>query len=274
MNRRFLLSMPLGLVALLIAFSALAQQPRPARSARESARTDLTGYWVSLVTEDWLYRSVTPAKGDYTAVPLNAEARRVADAWDPTRDEANGDQCKPFGAAGLMRLPLRVHITWTDDNTLKVETDAGEQTRLFHFGTTQPAREPRTWQGYSVAKWSPLQGPPVASGGGGRRGRSATGVAGIPHGSLEVVTENLKAGYLRKNGVPYSEQTRLTEYYDRVSAFTNGYMIITTVVEDPVYLTAPFITTTHFKKEPDGSKWDPSPCRTEPPVRTASGGRQ
>ena len=93
----------------------LAQQPAPPRSARESARIDLTGYWVSLITEEWMYRTATPKKGDYTAVPLNPEGRKAADSWDPARDEANGDQCKAFGAAGLMRLPLRLHITWAGD---------------------------------------------------------------------------------------------------------------------------------------------------------------
>ena len=251
--------------------TASAQQPpaQAPRSARESARVDLTGYWVSLVTEDWIYREVTPPKGDYTAVPLNAEGRKAADTWDLVKDDAAGEQCKPFGAAGLMRVPTRVHITWADDNTLKVETDAGEQTRLFHFSKMPLPATERTWQGSSIAEWMTQQGPPPAFGGGGGRGRGrgARGPEAPPHGSLKVMTKNLRAGYLRKNGVPYSANTVLTEYYDRIPAFSNDYIVITTVVEDPAYLQAPFITTTHFKKEPSGAKWDPSPCRTDPPGR-------
>src|SRR5215475_3070611 len=96
--------------------------------------SDLTGYWVSIVSEDWLYRMVTPAKGDYTSVPLTPEGRMVADAWDPAKDEAQGNQCKAYGAPAIMRIPGRIHITWQDDYTLKIETDSGKQTRLFHFG--------------------------------------------------------------------------------------------------------------------------------------------
>ena len=107
-----------------------AAPPPPAKAA---APEELTGYWVSIVTEDWRYRMVTPAKGDYASVPISAEGRKVADTWDPAKDTAAGEQCRSYGAAGLMRVPGRVHITWQDDNTLKVETDAGTQTRLFHF---------------------------------------------------------------------------------------------------------------------------------------------
>jgi hypothetical protein len=129
-------------------------QAAPARSARESAQADLTGYWVALVTEDWLWRMRTPAKGDATSVPLNPEGRRVAGTWDPERDAANGEQCRSFGAAGLMRLPLRLHITWEDDETLRIDTDAGGQTRLLHFDQDAAAPADRTWQGHSTAEWT------------------------------------------------------------------------------------------------------------------------
>ena len=239
--------------------------PAPA-VPKAAAPIDLTGYWVSLVTEDWRFRMVTPAKGDYASVPINAEGRKVADAWDPDKDIASGKQCKAYGAAALMRVPGRLHIDWQDDNTLKVETDAGTQTRLFHFGAAQPGGlltssvpppgQPEL-QGYSVAVWE------VA--GGGRGGRGGPGPGGPPAGprggSLKVVTTHLSPGYLRKNGVPYSANTVLTEYYDRTNE-TDGtsYLIITTLVDDPQYLNQQFITSTHFKKEPDGAKWSPSPC--------------
>jgi hypothetical protein len=222
-------------------------------SGRAGAGEDLTGYWVSLVTEDWRYRMVTPAKGDYASVPLNPEGRQTANAWDPAKDEAAGEQCKSYGAAGLMRVPGRLHITWADDNTLKVETDAGTQTRLLHFGASaRPPSGEAGWQGFSLADWE------LAGAGRGRRG----GGAETPRqGSLKVVTTHMRPGYLRKNGVPYSANTVLSEYYTRVNE-TNGdsYLIITTIVEDPQYLQQPFVTSTHFKKEANGAKWDPTPC--------------
>jgi hypothetical protein len=245
--------------------------PAAPANPKAAAPIDLTGYWVSLVTEDWRFRMVTPAKGDYASIQLNAEGRKLADAWDPDKDIASGNQCKAYGAAALMRVPTRVHIDWQDDNTLKVETDAGTQTRLFHFGMAEPGglltsaapvpSQP-SLQGYSVAVWE------VAGGGrGGRGGPPAGAPAGPRGGSLKVVTNHLSPGYLRKNGVPYSANTLLTEYYDRTNETDgNSYLIITTVVEDPQYLGSPqnpngqFITSTHFKREPDGSKWSPSPC--------------
>src|SRR5262245_32987770 len=129
-------------------------------AAKAGAPVDLTGYWVSLVTEDWRWRMVTPAKGDYPSIPLNAEGRRVADAWDPAKDEAEGNQCKSYGAGNIIRQPGRLHITWENDATLRVDADAGTQTRLFHFDQVQPSTADRTWQGNSAAQWE--------FGGGGR----------------------------------------------------------------------------------------------------------
>jgi len=223
--------------------------PGPPPTAKAAAPEDVTGYWVSLVTEDWRYRMVTPPKGDYASVPLNPEGRRVADTWDPAKDEAAGLQCKSYGAAALMRVPTRVHITWADDNTLKVETDAGTQTRQFHFGQAQPPSGDAGWQGFSVANWE------FAGGARGGRGGPPRG------GSLKVATTHLRPGYLRKNGVPYSGNTVLTEYYTRTDESDGtSYLIITTMVDDPQYLAQTFVTSTHFKKEPDGGKWSPSAC--------------
>jgi hypothetical protein len=257
--------------------SATAQQPAAAPapgSPRAIAPIDLTGNWVSIVTEDWRFRMVTPPKGDYASVPLNAAARAVADAWDPAKDTAAGNACKSYGAAAIMRVPGRLHISWPDDTTLKIETDAGNQIRLLHF-TGAAAGEP-SWQGYSAATWefaggfvpggrggaTPAGGPP-GGGGQGRGGGGRGGAAPPPRaGSLKVVTTHLKEGYLRKNGVPYSENAVLTEYFDRHSE-SNGdeWFTVTTIVEDPKYLQQPFITSTHFKREPDASKWYPAPCK-------------
>src|SRR5262245_30458391 len=110
---------------------------QPPRTARAGAPLDLTGYWVAQITGDWRFRMVTPLKGDFTALPLNQAARTIANAWDPAKDEAAGEQCKAYGAAGLMRIPTRLHFTWQDDQTLKMEADAGTQTRIFNFGPPQ-----------------------------------------------------------------------------------------------------------------------------------------
>ena len=247
------------LIVVLIAAASLAMGARvqaqgrggPPPAPRASAPIDLTGYWVSFVTEDWRYRMITPPKGDYRGVPITKEALQIVNGWDPAADEAAGNQCKSYGAAAIMRVPGRIHVTWQDDNTLRLDTDAGTQTRLFRFAPSPAAGEKPTWQGNSVAQW---ERP-----GGGRGGGPAAPTSRV--GSLTVVTTNMRAGYLRKNGVPYGENARVTEYVDLAPHPSGGQLlVVTSVVDDPRYLTQPFIVSSHFKKEADASKWDPTPC--------------
>ena len=283
--RVLLLIAPVLATGILLGAPVEAQrgnQPPPPPPPRAGAPIDLTGYWVSIVTADWRWRMVTPAKGDYQGVQLNAEGRKVADTWDPAKDEAAGEQCKSYGAPALMSVPERLHITWQDDTTLKIETDAGTQTRLLRFGPStlrepqggpEPGRgttgsgqaptspnEPRTWQGVSQARWLfPRPDVPLQL-------RPADRVADAPPirptgGSLQVVTKNLRAGYLRKNGVPYSENAVLTEHWDLYKR-PNGeqWLTITTQIEDPQYLSNVRLVAPVFKKEPNGNKWDPTAC--------------
>ena len=231
----------------------------PPPAAKAAAPIDLTGYWVSIVTEDWRFRMLTPAKGDYASVPLNADGRKVADAWDPAQDEAAGNQCKSYGAAAIMRVPGRIHITWADESTLKIETDSGMQTRLLHFPTPRPQTGEPTWQGDSTAQWeysgAALEGQNTGLGGEARPPDPSRG------GDLKVVTTLMRPGYLRKNGVPYSANTVLTEHFHRtVEPNGDSWLIVTTLVVDPQYLSQPFQTSTHFRKQADASGWDPTPC--------------
>ena len=215
---------------------------QPPAAPRAAAPIDVTGYWVAEITEDWRWRMVTPAKGDYMSIPITAAAQKVADAWDPARDEAAGEQCKAYGAPGLMRAPTRLNISWMDDNTLKVEADYGMQTRLLHFGNWKSPGGAPTWQGESVARWEAA-------------GR------GAKNGTLVVTTSRLRPGYLRKNGVPYGADATMTEYWDLVKERGGEQrLLLTIVVEDPQYLQTPWVVPVHFKKERDGSKWEPQPC--------------
>ena len=251
---RFLLRLTAACIVVL-PIAIHAQRGGPGRgapvTAREGAAIDLTGYWVSVISEDWKFRMVTPKKGVYDSLTLNAEGRRVADTWDPAKDEAAGEQCRAYGAANIMRVPGRLHITWQNDTTLRVETDAGTQTRLIRFGAAPlaPTEEKApTWQGQSTGQWEYAPGAP------GRQ-------SGPRLGNLKVVTTNLRPGYVRKNGAPYSAMTIVTEFYDLNSA-PNGdnWMTVTTKVEDPVYFARPYLTTTDFKKLPDATGWNPTPC--------------
>ena len=284
-------------VALAGAWSGVSAQrggpPGPPLTARQAAPIDLIGSWVAVVTEDWRWRMVTPPKGDAASIPVSGEGRKAALAWDLDADNAGGNQCKAFGVGGIMRQPGRLRISWQDPSTLKLEFDAGTQTRLLMFDrAAQPGAE-KTWQGFSRAEWegpgigrgpeAPAgpgagpAGPPVPGGGGQglRGGPPPRGVASIQRGgSLKVVTTNFKAGYLRKNGVPYSEQASITEYFHRLPAHPNGdeWLNVVTVVEDPRYLSQPFYTSSNFRREADAANFAPSPCKTDPPLPTRAGG--
>jgi hypothetical protein len=258
-------------IVVAMSLSLAAQGPPgrggPPPTGRPGAPVDFTGTWVSIVSEDWRWRMVTPPRGDYANIPLNEAGRKLADTWDPARDEKANEQCRAYAAPAIMREPGRVRMSWQDDLTLKLETDAGQQTRLFRFpapaspaAPAPPSAVPvaqRSWQGVSTARWEP---PPASSAG-----------RGIPLGlaprvgagrTLEVVTTQIRPGYLRKNGVPFGENTVVTEYFDLFGEPGGGdWFVVTTIVRDPQFLGEPWITTSHFKKEPDGSKWSPEPCK-------------
>lgn len=238
-----------GAGSLLAVTVSVAQPPpraaQPPRTAKQAAPIDLTGQWVSIVTEDWRFRMVTPPKGDLAGVNLKPPAVAIANAWDPAKDEADGNQCKAYGAPGIMRTPGRLRISWQDDETLKIETDSGRQTRLLHFGKVDDTGEP-TLQGVSRAEWQPQ---------GGGRGAPPT------NGSLKVVTSHLKEGYYRKNGVPYSANAVLTEFFDILGEPDGSqWLVVKAILEDPDYYVGTPITSTNFRKQNDRSGWDPEPC--------------
>ena len=265
----------------------------PPQTAKEAAPADLSGTWVSIVTEDWRWRMVTPPKGDVSSVPVSAEGRKAAASWNLDADNTSGNQCKAFGVGGIIRQPGRVRISWQDDQTLKMEFDAGTQTRLLNFDSSKQPSGERTWQGFSQASW---EGPGVGRGGALADGRPDVRVTGgglldrgVPGGGggglrggppprqqgqinsggdLKVVTTNFREGYLRKNGVPYSEQASITEYYHRLPTHPNGdvWLHVITIIEDPRYLSQPFYTSTSFRREANDASFKPSPCATPAPL--------
>ena len=264
-----------------------------APAAKASAPIDLTGYWAAVISEDWRLRMLGAPKGDFGigppgaisrpgqtpyglgpnpaeagSIPYKVKGAQAAMQWDPAKDEAEGNQCKAFGAPGVMRQPTNLHITWQDDNTLKIEADYGIQTRLLHFipppqggqmnyqnGVYTAPEAPKfdpppgavaSWQGYSAAMWTTM--------GGDRDGYDRSG-------SLKVVTSRLKPGYYWRNGMPYTENAVLTEHYRILELPDRStWIILVQIVEDPDYLTQPFVVNYHFKKLPDGAEWRPTPC--------------
>jgi hypothetical protein len=289
MNLRPLTFLVAAVGAVLLSQASVAgAPPAPPPDAQKAALVDITGNWVSVTGQDWRYRMITPAKGDYRGVPLNAAGRKLADAFDPA--QYGGDKyqtsaiidCRAYGGASLLRMPTRLRINWADANTLKIESDWGQQTRLLNFVPNRPfadgyqslpeqaavasAGKAPSAQGHSVAFWeqpyrytaSAFDRGPRGGGGLG----ALTAAAQQPGGNLAVVTTALTPGWLRRNGVPYSAKTRVVERFQTFTDPTGAqWFNVTIEVYDPEYLTTPFITTGDFMKEPDGSKWSPHACK-------------
>lgn len=243
-----------GTMLLGIAGSVWAQPPGgfgPGRGGQgrggpAAALFDPTGYWVAQITEDWKERIHPAAKGDVGGIPVNPAGRREAAAWDP----ASSNSCKAYGVGGILRMPGRLHISW-DGNNLKMESDAGAQTRIFSFGT--PSGNPGDLQGVSVASWD--RPVPALSGFTLRGGRGGGG------GSLKVVTTQAAPGYLARNGVPYGSKATFTEYYDLQQVPGGDTLLVVSVeVTDPDYLSGPYWYSVHFKKQGDAAGWNPQPC--------------
>jgi hypothetical protein len=247
-------------------------QGRGAASARAAAPIDLTGYWTAVLTEDWHVRMFTAPKGDFGSgppgavaqvvtgrlgvganpatdgnIPYNLRGAEAAMAWDPAKDEATGRQCLAYGAPGIMRQPTHLRVSWADDSTLRIEADFGTQTRLLHFAAPPTAPAP-SLQGHSAASW-------ISMGGGGGQANFQRG------GALRVVTTRLTPGYYWKNGMPYSGSAVLKENFFLLDVPDGSrWLTVTQQVDDPEYLTAPYVVNYHFRKLPDGSLWKPAPC--------------
>ena len=224
--------------------------PQPAKAA---APVDLTGYWVSIVTEDWIERMSPDSPPSGTGGRGGGGGGRGGAAV-PAAPPANADPCRAYGAGGSMRVPGRLNITWQDDNTLKIEMDAGKQTRLLHFGQA-PSPGQRTLQGHSVANWDTGARAGGFGGGGGRGG----GAPAAPRwGQLRVVTTNTTGGYLLSSRNSYSENAVITEYFMPHQDFGTQYLTVMTSIEDGGG--NPRLVSSTFKKEPDGSKFRPTGC--------------
>ena len=247
-TKKVILVFALLIHLLILPFIVNAQEPQSDGNAQENTPFDISGNWVSIVTEDWRYRILTGEAGDTQGYNLTELGTRVAESWDPVADEASGEACRSYGAAGLMRQPTRLQISWLNGDVLKIETDAGMQTRLIKFGEAQDGEGVGSWQGVSNASWD-LR----------RQGRGGSGP--IISGTLNVETNNMRQGYLLRHGIPYSDQATMQEYFDvLIQDDGTQYLTVLSIVEDPVFLGAPAITSSNFRREVDDSKWDPTEC--------------
>src|SRR5262249_39340121 len=153
--------------------------------------------------------------------------------WDAAKDVAQGKQCMAYGAPTILRQPGRLRITWVDENSLRLDMDAGKQTRLVVFGLPRAPVGEATPQGDSSALWQTPQVKrsnawEISSADANTNGSSASEMR-KPGSTLKVVTTHLKPGYLRNNGVPFSSNAVLTEYLDLHSDAGQEYLVITSI---------------------------------------------
>jgi hypothetical protein len=230
----------------------------PPASARDAAPVDLTGTWVSLVTEDWIERMSpdSPASGTGGGFGFG-RGRGAADAGTQITSD---DPCAAYGAGAIMRVPGRVKIRWEDDSTLLFEYDAGSQRRIIHFSDDAPAQADTSLQGWSTASWQ-------AGAGGGNRGRggppaSLQSGAAARWGSLKIVTTDLSPGYLITSRSWYGVNAMLTELIRIHSDFGQPYFTVTAIIEENGTVTS--TTSSTFKKESGASGFDAGKCEITP----------
>src|SRR6266571_570633 len=102
--------------------------------------TDFTGYWVSVVTEDWVYRMVTPSKAlvpVFRCTPKDAKWRMLGIPQKMKPRAINVRSTERLQSSGFQGACI---LHGTPDYTLKIETDAGTQTRLLNFREGRPAQ--------------------------------------------------------------------------------------------------------------------------------------
>ena len=228
-------------VGLLFAVAVVAAAPA-------AAQVNLEGYWNPLYDEDWLERIPGPDVGDYAGLPITDAARRRANTWDASLLTLPEHQCKPhpstYGFRGVGQLRIWEERDPASQRLVKLNTHIQwqEQRReIWMDGRSHPSEfEPHTWQGFSTGHFE---------------------------GDVLVVqTTHLKAGWIRRNGLPLSDEATMTERFIRYGDVLTHVVMI----EDPVYLSEPLVKTNGFAALPNGFM-EPYPCRPADEVLRALG---
>jgi len=208
-------------VPFLVAIAALANAPL---FAQGGMGFNPSGMWTAMYHEDELERTDPgPAPGDYLGIPINDDERLRADTWDGDTVSVLQHQCIPHSAPYAMRGPSGLKISTVNDPVsgqiiafIIDGTYTGPRT-IWMDGREHPSQfAPHTWAGFSTGAWE--------------------------GDTLRIETTHIKAGYLRRNGIAFSDEATLTEFFD----LHDKYLTLTTITEDPVYLTEPFILTSNW----------------------------
>jgi hypothetical protein len=189
------------------------------------AQVELAGYWNGLFHEDQLERVPGPSLGDYLGLPINDQARAFAEAWDASRLTVPEHQCRAHASPYIYRGPLLLRM-W-EERDPQTQDVVALRHRIRNFqqdrtiwmdGRAHPSEyAPHTWMGFSTGRWE--------------------------SNVLVVRTTHIKQMWHRRNGLPQSDKTVLTERYIR----HGDTITLVTITDDPVYLAEPLVKTTNLR---------------------------
>jgi len=207
-----------------------------AASAPAFAQVDFTGEWAPRFYEDQPERVAGPELGDYLGLPITDPARMRADTWNAAIQTLPEWQCRPHSADYIWRGPSNLHI-WKEVDPVTREITAFHAEWLrsvdnVYYLDGRPHPSPNaahTWAGFATAKWE--------------------------GNMLTVTVTHLKEGYVRRNGVPRSDLATVTEHWIR----HGNWLTVVTIVNDPVYLSEPFIRSTDYELD-EHQLVPPYPC--------------
>jgi cyclase len=220
---KVLLRVVVGLVLLALQVSvAFAQQ------------TDIAGEWMHPsagaggfgVFEDVMDRGAGPDPGQWLGIPFNDAGRLKAQTWNSGWQSIPEHQCEPHSVMYQLWGPGTLTIRKEYDSSRRViayrlDGTYGIDRIIWIDGRPHPPADALySYPGFSTGKWD--------------------------GDSLLVETTHFKPSYIRRNGAVLSEKARMLERFARRGI----YLIHTMVVEDPVYLTEPFVRTTEYQIDP------------------------
>jgi hypothetical protein len=214
----------LAVIVLVNALVAAMAMPAPAQSV-------LNGDWAGVFHEDQPERIPGPELGDFLGLPINESARRFAETWDASRLTLPEHQCRAHAVPYINRGPVLIRISEEKDPltqdtvAIKLFMSTYAQARTIYLDRRPhpPAVAPHTWMGFSTGEWLGQV--------------------------LKVTTTHIKQGWHRRNGVPQSARTTLTEFFYR----HGNVLTHVTYTEDPVYLTEPLVKTTTHRLNPNAA---------------------
>ena len=218
----------LAALGVVLAYASVGGQAPPAPTAASSPGFDLSGYWTAAMHEDALERGAGPELGDYGGFPINEAARLFALSYDASRVTLRHHQCDGYVAPYSVRSIGNARA-WEerDPHTQRLiaihwynQTFEGHRTIWMDGRPHPPEYAPHTWQGFSTGKWD--------------------------GDMLTVTTTHLKIGWIRRNGIPRSDKAVLTEHWIR----HGDTLTLVSIINDPAYLTEPFIRTTNWVEDP------------------------